>query len=96
MAWQCSIRVVDSRGRPISNVKVNVNFSLWVGSDSGHTDRDGWVTFSYARIDRHELQVNHLWADIGIILPKIVALAEDIRIENGETMSFTLTDEDFR
>lgn len=96
MAWECSIRLIDSRGRPIRGYKVSVNFSFWVGSDSGHTDNDGWVTFSYDNIEKEELQVDAIWVRLSLFPLRTKALVEDVRVENGETMSFTLTDDDWR
>jgi hypothetical protein len=43
-----SIKVIDSSGRPISNVKVAVfdNANIGGSYDSDYTDDDGWVTLS--------------------------------------------------
>ncbi|HXO72480.1 MAG TPA: hypothetical protein VN838_26265 [Bradyrhizobium sp.] len=96
MSWQCSIRLVNEEGDPISGIKVHINFSFWTGFDSVRTDDDGWAHFEYESIDKPELYAETIWAALKVF-PSIVdlTLAEGVSIENGETMSFTVTDEDW-
>lgn len=80
--WSASIRVVDDDGNPVSDRAVNIQFSLFTGSDTQYTDSDGWAVFEYSSIARDKLWVDDIYIDS-------VHVAEDFYLENGETMSFT-------
>ena len=74
-----SIRVVDTHGRPVEDVKVFVSFGIWHGHDEAYTDEDGWVEFSNLDGDLVTGEVFIWGQSMG-----------DISTYDGKTYSFTI------
>jgi hypothetical protein len=97
MGWNCSIRLISESGRPVTNCKVLINFSGLIGtSHSETTDGDGWANFEneYEDEDRSR-SVDAIAAYIGLFGGTEIELQTGGSIDDGESLSFTITDEDF-
>ena len=97
MSWSCSIRLISESGRPVTNCKVLINFSGLIGtSHSETTDGDGWAYFEneYEDEDRSR-SVDAIAAYIGLFGGTEIELQTGGSIDDGESLSFTITDEDF-
>lgn len=87
-----SIRIVDDEGDPIEGVTVKVwyKFGAWGAipwyPDENDTDEDGWAQFSKSAPVRKMMGDG---IDIEVKV-KSTVLAEDARVEDGETLSFTM------
>lgn len=96
MDWSCSIRLVNERGRPLVDYKVNGIFSnLGNPQARGRTDADGWV--------RLELNTSKgsVYAEVIFVtlstFPSMITktLIEDEYVEGGTEMSFTIPSDDW-
>jgi hypothetical protein len=94
MDWKCSIRLVGSGGGPLRDFKVNVVTSGWLGEHlSNRTNSDGWAHFSM-RSSSERVLTKYIYVDLS--MHKTKKLQDECFIDSGETLSFTVTDDDFR
>jgi hypothetical protein len=82
-----SIRIVNEDGEGISGVRVYVLYRLT--EDTEYTDDDGWAHFTKVGFDASLMQSAHL----GEVKANGKTLDEDVSVDNGETLSYTLTDD---
>jgi hypothetical protein len=98
MPWECSIRLLNEDGRPLSDYKITIFFSGLLGSmEHARTDSDGWATFENPYVDYDERSVDSAHATLSMF-PSVITktLMDGGSISNGETMSFTVSDDDWR
>jgi hypothetical protein len=72
-----SVRVVDSKGEPLKDIGVMVDYGLLYGIDEKRTGKDGWVEFH-----NHGDEPGRIWVhghNMG-----------DHSLRNGKTYSFAI------
>ncbi|ESX22248.1 hypothetical protein X766_03995 [Mesorhizobium sp. LSJC255A00] len=95
MSWQCSIRLTSERGSPLGNYQILILFSGLIGSShTEYTDGDGWAYFENEYEDGSR-SVDSISTYTGVVNSHEVTLARDTSIEDGETMAFTVSDDEF-
>jgi hypothetical protein len=96
VSWSCSIYLTSESGKPLANYKVLILFSGFIGSsDTSTTDEDGCAYFEneYAEGSR---SVDSICTYLGLFGGTEVSLASGTSIDDGESMSFTIPDDEFR
>ena len=92
MSWSCSIRFVMESGAPLGNHTVAIFFSgLMGGYVKDATDEDGWVQFEEENRDGPQ----SVEAIYFTFLLASITVDEDITIDDGDTLSYTIPDEEF-
>lgn len=87
-----SIRIIDEEGEPIEGVTVRVwyKFGAWGAipwyPDKAETDEDGWAQFSKTA-PVSKLMNGGIDIDVKV---RSSELAEDLRVEDGDTLSYTM------
>jgi hypothetical protein len=95
MTWQCSIRLLSESGQPLSGYKVDILYSFFTGMDHDHTDSDGWVNFEIDT-DNSEVYVKLAFVTLSVFPGMSTkTLIEEESVADGETFSFTISDDDF-
>lgn len=82
------IRIVNEDGEGIEDVKVFVTY--YVGTDFEDTDDDGWAYFSKLTMLDKLMQGGTNASEIGV---GSEVLAEDVWLEDGDSFSYTLSDD---
>jgi hypothetical protein len=81
-----SIRIVNDDGEGVSGIRVYVQYTD--GSATEETDDDGWAQFT--AVGLHEaINCNTILREIRC---KGTTLAEDVTVDDGETLSYTKPD----
>ena len=98
MSWGCAIRLLNERSRPMRDYVVTIHFSGFLaGYEKARTNSDGWASFENVYVDRSERSVDSVYVTLSMF-PSVITstLMEGGSIENGETMTFTISDDDWK
>jgi len=92
--WEFRIRAVSENGDPAASWDVTVDFGFSYGTASGETDHEGWADLAIEVGDNREfpLIAQHIWLS-GPLPMGATLLGEDVPIEDGDELSFTVSDE---
>ena len=92
--WEFRIRAVSENGRPATNWDVKVDFGFSHDRASGVTDDEGWADLAIEVGEHREspLVAQNIWHS-GPFPMGAILLGEDIPIEDGDELSFTVSDE---
>ena len=97
MPWECAIRLLNEDDEPLIDYKVTIFFSGLIGSYlTERTDGDGWANFENPYLDNKEPIIDYVYVQIQTFPTiKTKILVEGGTISSGETMSFTISDDDW-
>lgn len=89
--------MTNEYARPLANYKISISFSGFIGTHHlEHTEGDGWAYFKNEY--EHEeapRSIDGIRAHLGLVGGSELQLMSDGSIDNGESLSFTVSDEDF-
>jgi hypothetical protein len=96
MSWSCSIHLTGESGDPLTNYKILILFSDFIRSSATEiTDGDGVAHFENEYADGPQ-SVDSITTYLGLFGGTEVELSSSTSMDDGESPSFTVPDDEFR